>query len=243
MPDGVYQQYNEQEIMQFPSNLVEGSANTFIGLTSYTMDTTIFRAGTSEANSAIRSNAKVTIALPIPTSGLNITDTHTFENVNGIGGWDEFAKSVAIRFGEDKLGKALDVMQAKEYLNTLKATAYRGPDFKKFQMKWDLIPSNKEDAKTLKDIINKIRERSLPFYRQNDIIVEFPDYWILDPVVKDKLLFSIDALMIERVNVSYDGEANTTFFYDGSPVKTTLEIDFTEVSISGRETLRNALLR
>lgn len=231
-------------MLTFPSNLAAASADSMILMTAYSWDPKNFKAGRNPDTVSTNVDSKTHIALPIPKAGLNLEDKHNFEQVHGVADLQDFARTAITGFATSFMdsiklskmgGKLSDYAQREQFINRRRGNAYRGNDLRKFTFRWEFIPENQDDANKLKEIVDTLRYWSNPDYSSNDDLIAYPCYWILNARAFGKPLFKYDALMIEKLMVNHDDESGTTFFYDGKPVKTSLDIQFTEVASSGRE--------
>ena len=227
--------------------------NAFIKLTSYKYETgnNLYGSNSSIFTDPERSTdkarllAEITnqIFLPIPTEGLNISDSVDYETING---GSLLARQFNIFF--DTLRKSVEAVAAFEdyfkataggMINNFKANLFNGMTLREFNFSWDFVPYSKEDALILKNIVNSIRKAALPSYDNNSLGIRFPDFWIVEPYINQNLLYELNFLVLADIGLSYDNSNGTTFFYDGNPVKTKLNLKFKEVYPAGSELIRN----
>ena len=237
----------------YPSVPEQLSPNAFIKLTSYKYETgnnlygsnsEIFNSpAKADEKSKLLSNISNQIFLPIPTEGLNINDSVDYESIKG---GTLMARQLNIFF--DTLRKNSEFIAGFEdffkataggAINNFMANLFNGMTLREFNFTWDFIPYSKEDAQLLKDIVNKIRVAALPVYDNNSLGIRFPDFWIVEPYINQNLLYELNFLVLTDINLSYDDPNGTTFFYDGSPVKTRLSLKFKEVYPAGAELIEN----
>lgn len=215
--------------------------NTFIKLTSYKFDDSIF-SNTSAlfggATISVQKEITNQIFLPIPTSGLNITDTLNIESVNGGANFGQNLAASFMNFLQQGVlsDKAANTIKNDFAPNEFMVSLFRGIQLRKFNFVWNFIPSSDQDSKTLMDILKSIRKSSLPSYAQSDWTIAFPNFWVVEPYVASNRLYELNYLMCDSVNINFDGQSQgTSFFYDGKPVNTTLTISFVELYPSGNE--------
>lgn len=217
--------------------------HSFIKLTSYSYDRTLYgqtNNQTSENQIALVKDITRQVFLPIPTEGLNFNDSIDYEGVKGGATLTKkFFTLVAegVRTNIAPIAAYEDIMKSLSgnALNNFMANLFNGMTLREYTFSWDFIPYSQADANILKFIINGIRTSALPRYDNNSWAIKFPDFWIVEPYVNDKLLFELNYLVLTDISVSFDNPNGTTFFYDGNPVTTKMTLKFKEVFPSGNE--------
>jgi hypothetical protein len=226
------------EYKAFPSNLLEH--NAYVKLTAFDVkqiDETKVKAAIEKILAGDITTNCTPIGhffLPIPQSGLNMTDTLNYGEESGANVIQQLAKwGLGELFGRvpESMLKQQTGYSANEYITNM----FKGIGLRSFDYVWNFIPESKEDAETLSQILEWIRSNAIPTYDRISPIIKHPSIWLIENRVKGKLLLQTNFLVIESISINYDDTTGTTFFKDGSPVKTNLNIKFKEIYPSGNE--------
>ena len=231
---------------QYPESLA--SSEAFIKLTSYSYDRTLYgqtNVTTDENQINLVKDLKNLIYLPIPSEGLNVTDSIDYEGVKGGATplkkfFTLVAEGLRTNFGPIAAYEDVMKMMTGNAINNFMANLFNGMTLREYNFSWDFIPYSQEDANTLKSIINAIRKRALPTYNNNKYRIQFPDFWIVEPYVNGNLLYELNYLVLTDVSLSYDNPNGTSFFYDGNPVTTKLSLKFKEIFPAGSELISSS---
>lgn len=245
-PDNIASVEDPSYFYKYPLTPEPLDENAFIKLTSFGYDNNLYGSSANiwtdpkkaEEKNKLLSDITNQLFLPIPMEGLNFNDSIDYENIKG---GTFFHRQLNIF--ADTLRTYGPLAALEDYakataggaLNNFMATLFNGMTLREFTFSWDFIPYSKEDAATLKNIINSIRKAALPRYDNNSWAIKFPDFWIVEPYINGNLLYELNFLVLTDVSVSYDKGDGTTFFYDGSPVHTRLTLKFKEVYPAGSE--------
>lgn len=112
--------------------------------------------------------------------------------------------------------------------------------FRHFQFVFTFIPHNKEEADTVKTIIEKFKYHSAPEIMSNGSIFEqglymkVPDSFNINFFYgneENKNVHKVGECVLTNVDVNYAGGGQWSTFNDGSPTQINLTLDFTETVI------------
>jgi hypothetical protein len=125
---------------------------------------------------------------------------------------------------------------------------FRGARHRTLMLQFEMVPKNVTEATAIKDIIQGFREYALPeFKTDNDYIayLEFPPLWDIEifakdfsnallktynPSKKDIDFIQYQNMALTEVAVAYSsGHQAMIMFEDGSPISTSLTLQFTSV--------------
>jgi hypothetical protein len=138
-------------------------------------------------------------------------------------------------------------------VNNHLALTYRGVSkFREHQFAFNFFPKNKDDAKTVRDILKDLRNGMLPrmsgpggavMQAGNRLTAPFfnsPRHWTIDfhvPHLTEKLdfLFKIGKSVITAMDVNHDPNSTVSLHSDGSPVQTVVSLTFQEIEIQVNE--------
>lgn len=196
-----------------------------------------------KSEKSLQANINKQIFLPIPNSGLGVRDSLMYSETKGGVSLDTKSFSI-IMDSIRKAGVVGNVANAYEdvastqfgrTLNQFLVHTFKGISLREYTYSWTLIPYSKDDADSLNNIIKSIRKASLPEYQPDNWTIEYPDYWIIKPIVNGEELFKLNYLVVSDVKVEYGGEGQVTFFKDGNPTQVNLSITFKEVYPQGSE--------
>lgn len=231
--------------MQFPTNLdITGQAPYMMLMP--------FRRVVDVSNNAFNvTTHKVgeTIHLPLPQGGLSATDTHSWDQQQGLthslnseGAWEK-ALGMLKNLGEKVAGesaKNYTSYQRGRWSNTYDSLMYGGVDLRDFSFDWTLIPQSPQDSTELQSIIRSIRSFSMPS-RVGDQSVEYayPDYWQVYVNFGNGVdkLFKIEDCVLTNITVDYSGDGVPRMFNDGAPMQVKLSMSFKELRRNSREAI------
>lgn len=244
---------NQESFLYFPQSPESlHESNAFIQFTSYSYDWRLYGSSLSLyykeeaqkiAEKDMISDPQYEIFLPVPNRGLGIQDNIKYEE--GKGGVNFVNKAATIMM--DSIKKAGIVGQLSYAYNEVLSTfagvrmneflthTFKGISLRQYTYTWNLIPYSPQDANVLFEIIKVFRKASLPEYEPDNWTVKYPNFWIIKPYVNGTPLFEMNYLVVSGVKIDFGGEGQVTFFKDGKPVQTTIEITFKEVYPQGSE--------
>jgi len=131
-------------------------------------------------------------------------------------------------------------------VNNHMALTYRGVSkFREHAFVFNFFPKNKEDSKTVSELLTDFRNGMLPrmqggagvMQAGNRLSAPFfnsPRHWDIEfhvPGMKEEFLFKVGKSVITSMDVNHDPNSTVSLHSDGSPVQTTLSLTFQEIEI------------
>lgn len=235
-----------------PENLKDHLA--FIKLTSFKHDLRLY--GTTfdfflddDTRSATRNDLSSTpsnhIYLPIPNGGLGFEDSLDYNQKSGGVTLASRGISTMTQTLKDTIGVNVPILDPDilettvgQTLNSFLVHTFKGINLRQYSFNWSFIPYSERDSNVLSQIIKILRTSSLPEYEPSALTINYPEYWVVEPIIKTKRLFELNHLFVSDIKVTYGEDGGVTFFNDGSPVKTNLSVTFKEVYPSGKELVK-----
>lgn len=128
-------------------------------------------------------------------------------------------------------------------VNPFAALVYESPEFRTFRFSFDFTPKNASEANEVRKIIKLFKLAMHPAKRagqDEELFWDFPyvfDVYLCTPWT-DKM-FMIKRCALESADVDYAPEGVQSFFKDGHPVYTKLELKFKELELLTRDEIEN----
>lgn len=152
--------------------------------------------------------------------------------VEGVGG---FLKGLARTAGGDSMAEAgVRVFNATQNATGQKydialAQGYNGVQFRSFELNWDLVPFNKNEAKAIDMIVSKIKVLTSPTHPDNTTL-KFPNVCRFAVYTKDgKILYQSDFCGVSKLDIIYGDEKGLRTYKDGYPVATRMQMILNEL--------------
>ena len=133
-------------------------------------------------------------------------------------------------------------------VNPLQTLAFTGVDLKSYSFTWDLFPSNQEDSKRIKEIVQVLKHKALPQVESftnngkgvqglNRAFLKYPSVVLVNLLGIDESHFvRFKPAMLTNVTVNYGGPAGVVgILKGGKPAAVTLTLSFTELNIHTSE--------
>lgn len=226
----------------FPSNLLD--YNAYVKLTSFNVisieeaefKTTLEKMLAGDITSNL--DPLRHFFLPVPTKGLNMTDKIGIEEGSGFENVLQAIGGAATNLITEITKNTKMLNQTGYTTNQFLSNVFKGMTLRTYDYSWSFIPESPEDSAKLMNMLDMIRADALPSYTKNSPIIAHPNIWLVENRVNGKLLFETNYLIVDSVSIDFDDASGTTFFHDGVPVKTTLNIIFKELFPSGSELTR-----
>jgi hypothetical protein len=126
-------------------------------------------------------------------------------------------------------------------VNPKASLAFEGVELKQHSFNWFLAPKNQDESERMKNIVQKLKQSSLPTY-QTFIGTSFKAY-LRYPAVVDVYLLGVNpdhfvkfkSSMIRSVNVDYGSSGLVSVLKGGKPGNITLNIELVELDIHTAE--------
>lgn len=103
-------------------------------------------------------------------------------------------------------------------------------DHRSFSYTFEMIPTNAAESSSINDICDMFQEYMLP-KRDGQGFYEIPSQWDISYIFKDGKvkMQQPNKCFLQNVNISYNDAAGNALHQDGTPFKTTLQLDFIEI--------------
>jgi hypothetical protein len=206
-----------------------------------------FLDGTNESlkkSSNIMQNATQieSIYLPLPNE---LTDSHSHDwgtEKNLVGTISEKLNSLSL--GGINADKALGMIAnstgtRKPLLDPGYFQNYTGTQPREFNLTFDFIPNNQEEAQNMIKIMHLIRQYSLPSSVLNGVVLLAPHFFDIE--VTNKYingLLNIRGVVLTNMSVNYGADGQMQQTYDGIPKYMQMTLSFREKSMSLSEHFR-----
>lgn len=120
-------------------------------------------------------------------------------------------------------------------INPYKAVLYRSPDFRSFNFSYKLMPTNKQEAETIRLIGKEFKLGMHPSFAAafEDNVFKYPDVWRIT-IPQDKYLFKMLTCALTNMNINFHSEGTKSYFRDATdsiPMSVTLDLSFQEISV------------
>lgn len=152
--------------------------------------------------------------------------------VEGVGG---FLKNALANIGGESMAEAgVRVFNAKQNATGQKydvalAQGYNGVQFRSFELNWDLVPFNRNEAMAIDLIVSKIKVLTSPTHPDNTTL-KFPNVCRFAVYTKDgKILYQSDFCGVSKLDIIYGDEKGLRTYKDGYPVSTRMQMTLNEL--------------
>lgn len=118
-------------------------------------------------------------------------------------------------------------------LNPFKEMIFKSVDFRSFSFKYRFMPKSKQEAETVKKIIDLFKFHQHPELSDGKLFFIYPAEFLISyhfEGEENKSLFKFAPCVLEKINISY-GSDNFSTFADGNPVEIFLELIFRETEV------------
>lgn len=199
-----------------------------------------------------------TIVLPLPNS-LTDSQSHNWSEESGLIGsagktlFDTSVGDVASKvLGKNALGKFVSSVTPSGYsidkgLGEMSSSTglrkpifdpgyfqnYSGSGLRDFNMDWDLIPSNPEEAETILMIVMKLKQYSSPSKVKGGVALLAPHYF--DVTISNDYITSmikLDRVVIKNISLDYGADGFMQQTADGMPKFMKLSLSFAATDIT-----------
>jgi len=121
------------------------------------------------------------------------------------------------------------------------ALSFDGVDLKQHQFQWQLAPRNSQESETLKNIITKIKQNSLPKFSSLGInMFEYPNVVDIFFVgTEPGYLYYFKRCLVNTFEVNYAAGGSVAFVEGGRPAVVGLSMSLTEMDIHTAEDYEN----
>ncbi len=167
-------------------------------------------------------------------------------NTAGVGGIDANTKAAINAWlgsaAANALGgnvSAADIISRStgQVLNPNLETIFRGVHIRQFGFSFDLAPRSTSESQQVKGIIRKFKQHSAAKSTSqnsgNGIFIKAPDVFQLEYRQgrgKHPFLNTFKPMVLSSMNTNYTGSGTYTTYHDGTPVKITMTLNFTELN-------------
>ena len=117
---------------------------------------------------------------------------------------------------------------------------FHHPNFKSYDMTWQLIANNEQETETIANIVNFFKYESSP--RSRGIYMEYPSIFRMKLYPEDKFTFKLKPAIVEAVAVDYTGPGFPSFQRNGAPVNVNLTVRFKEIEVWDKENWNQSAL-
>lgn len=133
-------------------------------------------------------------------------------------------------------------------INPAEELLFEGPGLRDLRFSFDFIPENENDLKAIKMILVGFKRFSLPSLSQDSLTVKIPPIWTIDVEGFDPNNSQLDFVMFGLRNrafaltspaINYSPEAAYAAVQGGFPLKTSIELEFKEITPMYREDIEN----
>lgn len=229
--------YMSLRAIPFPRNIAKSQLSNLISpvlglggsslslLGSNNISQAIQQRTTEQASASNVSTNQTTCYLPIP---MKINDVQTLT-------WSqESVKAIASQLSGGVLGFA-DYATAPfgVTINPFLFMMFHSPNYKTYDMSWQLVPDNEEESDILSKIIDFIKYESSPESRLG-VLLDYPSAFIIQFYPKkefDKFTFRRKTVIVEAVAVDYTSGNIPSFHKNAAPVSISLTIRFKEIDV------------
>jgi hypothetical protein len=123
---------------------------------------------------------------------------------------------------------------------------FQGIDFRRFQFDFVLTPHTKEEAATIKKIIEEFKMAAAPRFMENkvfttSVFLEIPDTFKIKFMyngAENPNVHKIEECVLENINIDYAPNGWSTF-NDGAPVQTRMTLQFRETVIIDKNKIKS----
>jgi len=125
--------------------------------------------------------------------------------------------------------------------NPHKAVLFTGTDFRKHSFNYNLIARNLDESNAIRKIIYRFKYHAAPAMVLEEEFFDYPDEFDI-AFNNDAYLFSIAPSVLTQIGVQYHGQGAPAYFRDSkAPVSVLLSLEFTELTITTKETIEKGL--
>lgn len=197
------------------------------------------RAEKDNSKTTFIKDIKGSIALPLPSSGMEDSININWEELGGVSAGFKSIKGISSKIG-NIIGEQIgDLLTYKEYFsgkirNDFASMAFSGIDFREFTFTYSLIPNTEAEAKTIIDIINTFKYHSLPEISDYAGIktagIKYPDFWKLKAKFPNNNKFlQFKECVMTNFTTNWYPDAIMTQFRTGQPIKIDISIGLREL--------------
>ena len=186
-----------------------------------------------------------TIKLFIP-DGISYSRNYTYEEEASDAFSDFISGGGGIKSVNDLLGKG--VVKSLEGMNLGQAAAklgyaanpnmevyFKGPEFRTFNFEFPFYPKSQAESQSVKSIIEDFEEKSMPKITENKFVFQYPYVWKIVFKGNFNERANSKTCVLKNIDISYGGNTGGYMnFVDGTPVKTSLKLEFQEIQIDSR---------
>jgi len=113
---------------------------------------------------------------------------------------------------------------------------FKGPQFRTFNFEFPFYPKSQAESKSVKSIIEDFEEKSMPKITQTKFVFQYPYVWKIVFKGNFNKKANSKTCVLKNIDISYGGNTGGYMnFIDGSPVKTSLKLEFQEIQIDSRK--------
>lgn len=212
--------------LTFPSDNDQGNKQSFI---MWPVDYSV-NYKYNLANKIKNSVTEDAIILPTPSGGLTLSESGQWEELEGFASLSKGLKTTMINKGLEQIGVLGQHAIKGSFVNDYASLQYKGSEFRTYSFSWDLVPSSKEEALTITEIIKRIRENSLPDYGDGSVNqIKYPSMWKVHPVFSNEIRFYLKDCVISNFTVNYTPEGFLRIYNSGHATSLNLDIEFKEL--------------
>jgi len=117
------------------------------------------------------------------------------------------------------------------------ALLFRNPNLKQYQLSWDFIPVSASDASGVKEFLDDMRFYMHPSGAGTQIF-SYPYFFDVTIYAAKKIIFASQKAALTNLTINPFGSGLPSFHSDGSPVHTSVTLEFQEVQPKGAEEIQ-----
>jgi len=114
--------------------------------------------------------------------------------------------------------------------NPYLAAAFEGVNFKTHNFSWNIVPKNKKESDTLRNIISAFRNAMLPGENKLKHFYDYPKQFGIT-LSDNKYLFDIKTSVLTSFDVNFHGKGAQYHYPTNAPVEVTLNASFLETVV------------
>jgi len=149
---------------------------------------------------------------------------------------------LARNFISGEIAKSIAVV-GERTVNPQETLSFSGVDLRNFTFTWDLFPSNRTDSQMIKEIVNLVKQKSLPTTEDAGAGGITAKAFLNYPSIVELYLLGVDEehfmrfkrCMVSNITVDYGGGGMPEILKGGRPAVVSLSISFSELAIHTSE--------
>lgn len=121
-------------------------------------------------------------------------------------------------------------------VNPFDTMMFEGVNLKKHSFSWKLSPSTKSESDSIRNIVNLLKQKSLPAYRNLKFGFNYPSIANIAFIgIDQEYYYKLKPAMITDISIKYNNSDQLNVYRGGKPVIVELNIELTEVTVHTSE--------